>query len=193
MRSANNSFPYLAWHDSDDISVAHRLELQIKFLEKHPQYIGCGGAVEYFFPNGNSIKRYYEQDSDIIKKNGMISSPMGLGVSMLRGSIIKKIGFFNENFTVAEDWEYWMRVLQKEKLTNLSQVLLKYRQHNSQSKATKLKQALKNGLKIKMSNFTLGNIFSLRIILRIIAESILIIMPNNLVLWLFYKLIKKNE
>ncbi len=190
LRAIDNDYPYFAWHDSDDISLPSRLEKQVHFLEQHSEYVGCGSAIEYFFPDGKTIERFYESDAQKVRSIGMVTSPMAQGATMLRSSVVKDIGLQNEEFAVAADWEYWMRILKKHQLTNLPEVLIRYRQHEGQAKASKLKRTLKNSLKIKMANVSLKDLYSPTIIFRFIAECVLLVMPNSLVLWLFYKIIK---
>jgi len=53
-----------------------------------------------------------------------------------RASAIKKIGFFNENYQMVQDWEYWFRVLLNGyQIGNTNQLLFRYRRHSlNQSK-----------------------------------------------------------
>ena len=49
---------YIARMDSDDIAVERRFEIQVKYLEQHPDVVMCGGNVHYLIDG--KIKRNKE-------------------------------------------------------------------------------------------------------------------------------------
>ena len=119
---------YVAWADSDDISVNTRFEKQVNFLDTHPDVSLVGAWYErfpsYFLPR--------------------LPETVGL-VDMLKWcavaqpvAVYRKKDFERYQLTYSqkkeydgcEDFELWVRVLMKGlKISNIQEVLLKYRWH----------------------------------------------------------------
>ncbi len=179
---------YIAIMDSDDISLIKRLEIQVNFLENNTQFVGVGTALEYFWekPKKN-IKRYYLNDFKEIKKKSLIKSPFAQATMLIQKKVLDEFKGYDEKYEVSEDWELWLRIIKKYKMTNLNQVLYRYRQFEKQSKNQKLKLTLKNSIKIRFKYMKIKDYFNLRLLFRIFAEISLLILPNKFILWIFYK------
>ena len=180
---------YFAIMDSDDISHKERLEIQVKFLEKNKDFVGCGSAIEYFWnDSGRKLIRYYENDFEKLRHISLIKSPFPQPVMMINTFILKKIGNYDERYEVCEDWDFWMRILHKYKMTNLKEILCYYRQSENQSKNKKLKLMILNGIKIKLKYMGSLDYLNFRILARLFSEVIFLLLPKSLLLFLFYKM-----
>ena len=132
---------YLAIMDHDDISLPQRLEHQVNFLDKHEE-VGVLGSWHENIPAKNIIKVPAENDK--IEDNMMFASSMLHTTVMLRkSSLLNNNIKYEEYFSPAEDYMIFVRLLGKTKFANLSEVLLKYREHenNTSKKRKKLIRA----------------------------------------------------
>lgn len=119
---------YIARMDSDDISMPERFEKQIAFLEKNKDIALCGTWAINIDENGNEIGKYKTPImSKEIKKTILFHNPFIHPSVMIRKEIINNIGVYNEKIKYAQDYEYWLRVIKKNKVANLDDFLLKYR------------------------------------------------------------------
>lgn len=114
---------YLAYQDSDDISLPHRLKIQVEFLDSHPDISIVGAALECF-PT-------YEK-MDWARNPRLLDFYFGNSVpnpvAMLRKQDIDKYGLkYNESYQTCEDYDFWVRCARFLKIHNLPNVLLKYR------------------------------------------------------------------
>ena len=121
---------YLARQDADDISQAQRLELQVKFLDAHPEVGVVGSALEIIDENGKVLAQRKPAKVDAeLRLEMLIKNSSLLHTSILaRTSLLKELGGYNENIRFAQDYDLWWRVSRKANLANLSEILVKWRE-----------------------------------------------------------------
>jgi len=119
---------YIARQDVDDISVASRLEKQLRFLENHLQVavVGCFsnvfnadgvvGVASYLKPADKEIKRH------LAKKNLLMH-----GSVMMRKSHLAKVGYYREFFRHSQDYDLWLRLSEHFDIAILPEFLYQYR------------------------------------------------------------------
>jgi glycosyltransferase involved in cell wall biosynthesis len=126
---------YSAVCDSDDISFPERFEKQVKFLEMNPK-IGAVGSQLCSFASDPVFDKekliYWPTDaykvSHSLRKGKMRVSNCA---AMIRMSLFKEYGNYNEQLNRAQDYEFFRRVaLKGVYLTNLTDVLVFYRQNS---------------------------------------------------------------
>ena len=123
---------FIARMDADDVSLPERFSAQINYLLKHPDYVAVGTEVLIIDPDGLpiGIKGQLTEHEKILETSingygGAIIHPS----MVARHSAISKIGGYNPDFEVAQDLDLFIRLADVGKLSNLSQVHLKYRHH----------------------------------------------------------------
>ena len=129
---------YIARQDADDISLPNRLELQLDFLEKHPEVALLGTGIYVIDENGNEIEKRIMHPSpkkSLLKGNRFIH-----GSVMFRKSVIDELGAYNELFKNSEDYELWLRISQKYDVNNLTMPLYKLRYHGSSISSAKIEE-----------------------------------------------------
>ena len=122
---------YIARMDDDDISLPHRFEKQVDFLEKHPEITVLGSFIS---PIDSLIPYPFqrEQDPDLFKidlflESLEISHPSAM---MRRDFLIKHHIRYNDRFRSAEDRPFWADIMDAGgKIMVLPEVLLQYRIH----------------------------------------------------------------
>lgn len=122
---------YIAFIDSDDIAKSNRLEMQYHFLEQNPQIIGCGSHAIIISEKDEEIGKIKvftdpkESKARLFFENTFVNSSM-----MIRTDVGKDYRF-NENYRLAEDYDFWINISSKYILVNLDEYLVKYRIHDS--------------------------------------------------------------
>jgi len=131
---------YIAILDADDISLHDRLEIQVKFLEKNPDFGLIGGRAEVIGDDGVKLNRIQslslppeETRVYLLFKNCFTHSSV-----MYRKKILENIEF-NPDFKVGEDYEIIVKIASQVKIKNLLNIVSQYRVHNKNiSKEKKL-------------------------------------------------------
>lgn len=124
---------YIARMDADDISLPDRFLKQVSFLDLNPDITVCGTWLSFFntsktFQTWKTSTNYNE-----VKCNLLFGCDVAHpSVFIRKADIIKNKLFYKENFVCAQDYELWVRISAKLKITNIGEVLLKYRIHNNQ-------------------------------------------------------------
>lgn len=119
---------YIARLDNDDWSYPDRLKKQFNFMEAHPDVGIVGGAMELINESGEVIgKRKYNLSDFEIRKKIFRYSPFSHPLTMIRRSVIDKVGGYNPEYAPADDYELYFRIGKEAKFANLADVLLQYR------------------------------------------------------------------
>lgn len=116
---------YIARMDDDDISLPLRFEKQVDFLEKNKDIDILGTAVKVFMNENYEV--YPQINPEIIKAYGLINNQMYHPTIMMRKSAIEKNNLYYDSNYKTEDAELWSRAVRVTKLSNLKEILLKYR------------------------------------------------------------------
>ncbi|SEQ91993.1 Glycosyl transferase family 2 [Amphritea atlantica] len=126
---------YIAFMDADDISVPHRIERQVSFLEVNSDFGLISSAYETFEGDSLSGKRSLKvlpSDPDYIAARLLFQCNICCPASMLRTELLIHHGlYFDESLSMCEDWELWYRMSQFTRVSNLADVLLYYRKHSN--------------------------------------------------------------
>jgi len=118
---------YIARQDADDISLSKRLELQLRFLENHPQVALLGTGIYVVDEKGKEIEKRIMQPNpraSLQKGNRIVH-----GSAMFRKAVVEEVWGYNEALKYAQDYELWLRMAKKHEVRNLAQPLYKLRMH----------------------------------------------------------------
>lgn len=134
---------YIARMDSDDISLPNRLEIQVKYMEEHPDIDLCSCGMKMFGAKDDIWVR--DSDPEKVKVTALFFSPILHASSIWRKESFDKHSLrFRQEMVPAEDYDMWCRALSKGlKLVNLPNVLYRYRIHPSQATTQTEKSRLK--------------------------------------------------
>ena len=130
---------YLAVMDHDDISLPERFEKEVQYLDEHPD-IGVVSCFYKKFPVNGRVPEYFVDDNEI-KIQLVQSCAIMHPASMIRKSVLDEHNIRYENeFTPAEDYALWCRLIPFTKFHNIPEVLFHYRVHTTNtSKVQSLK------------------------------------------------------
>lgn len=157
---------YIARMDSDDISMPNRLQVQVDYLERHPEIDLVSVGMQLFGAKEEVWIR--EQHPEKVKINALFHSPVLHASSVWRKASFEKNGLrFIQDMVPAEDYDLWTKALLKGlKLVNLPDILYKYRIHDTQAtlqtekSAEKCRIVQQNYLKIALPSLSLKSIES---------------------------------
>jgi len=112
---------YIARQDADDISLPERLEKQIEFLEKHKNVALLGTAANIIDERGFHFKTIeFPCDYSSIRKGMKKFNHFVHGSVMFKRQCFFEAGGYRELFPTAQDYDLWLRFVEKYKAVNLS-------------------------------------------------------------------------
>ncbi|WDI33126.1 glycosyltransferase [Hyphococcus flavus] len=122
---------YIARMDADDISLPHRFEKQVAFLDTHPDYSVVASGVQVIDEAGNFLKKNIEATSawetDWIS---LFRMPFTHPAMMCRRAVLRdnQISYDTKHLS-AQDFRFAQQLLQHGKGLALGAVLFQYRMH----------------------------------------------------------------
>lgn len=130
---------YLVIMDSDDISLPDRIEKQVKHLEANPSLDVVGSNYIKF--NDKSERKISSslKTPEEVKAMLLFFSPLSNPSSAVRMKTVRDNNLtYNEEFFVAQDYDFWAQLSKKGNLAVLPDFLLKYRSgHENITKTSK--------------------------------------------------------
>lgn len=124
---------YIARMDSDDISSPNRLEVQIDYLERHPDIDLCSCGMNLFGAMEDQWIR--ESDFETVRINALFFSPVLHASSVWKRDTFEMLGLrFRQEMVPAEDYDLWCRALSGGlRLVNIPYCMYQYRIHPNQA------------------------------------------------------------
>lgn len=119
---------YIARMDADDVAKKNRFAKQVQFLDKHPEIALLGTAADIINNKGvvtGSLA--YVTTHDEIKRHMMERNQFIHPSTMYRRSVLNDVGYYDVNFKIAQDYEYFSRMIVAHNASNLSEKLMQYR------------------------------------------------------------------
>ncbi|WP_040491608.1 glycosyltransferase family 2 protein [Xanthomarina gelatinilytica] len=124
---------FIAFCDDDDFWLDDKLEKQLAIFKEHPDVGLVTGNIEYVNSDGKRTGRVIKQTGNhgdafesLLFKNGL-----SMITPVLKREVFDKVGLFNTDFVIFEDWEYWRRVAYYYPFYALPDVLACVRKHDS--------------------------------------------------------------
>jgi glycosyltransferase involved in cell wall biosynthesis len=115
--------------DADDISMPHRFEQQVEFMDSHPR-IGVCGTFALIFGENKLNRITWPCTGDDIKVRMLFECVISHPSAVIRKSLFDKYKLrYNEDLGHSEDWELWQKASRYFELANIPKFLLKYRLH----------------------------------------------------------------
>jgi glycosyltransferase EpsE len=118
---------YIARIDDDDYWCHQdKLQMQVEFLDKKPDYLVVGGGVILVDKNGSELFRYLKKETDKeIRNFALFSNPFTHATVMFRKDAALRLGGYKQIKHV-EDMELWLRMGKTGKLYNFKEYFITY-------------------------------------------------------------------
>ena len=143
--------PLLACLDADDVAMPKRLELQVEAFRTNPNLTLLGSAAYLIDSRGEvfDVIDVPTADSEIrreiLRGNKIIHSSV-----MMRASVVKPLGGYPVEYSLAEDYALWVRIIPTHTVGNLQERLVQYRVHEGQVSQTKIEDMRQMTAKIQL-------------------------------------------
>lgn len=123
---------YIARIDADDICMKERLKIQSDFLDSNENVGVCSANICYIDAEGvegRIVKMPISADE--CKVNFLFGNQVIHPAAMFRRELAVKVGGYTVGMEPAEDYDFWIKLLEISEIQNIDEVLLKYRTHSS--------------------------------------------------------------
>lgn len=124
------SYELIARMDSDDISLSNRFEMQLKYMEAHPELVAISSFVEEFDDNGQvTFTKTLPEDSESLEEFAKGRNPLSHPAVFFRRKPVLAVGGYPNCYP--EDHFLWVKLLiNGYKIGNVPKVLLRMRAGN---------------------------------------------------------------
>lgn len=129
---------YIAFLDGDDLWRPNKLELQMEYLQEHPECALVYSDMSTFDERGIidvSVRKRFGMSfrSGRIFQTLFKRALFGSGTVVFRKDCVDKVGYFDEELLVGSDYEMWLRIARTFDVGFIDQPLLMYRHHATMS------------------------------------------------------------
>lgn len=139
---------YIARMDSDDISLPRRLEVQVQYMDSHPEIGVAGTDIEIFGDGMKSQVFNFDTNPQVCRSNLIFSATLAHPTALIRKSVLADNHLiYDDYYRGMEDHHLWWQIAQHSEISNVSEVLLRYRQHTSQATRQNTDEEFKNRLR----------------------------------------------
>lgn len=182
-------YRYIARIDAGDIPVNNRFVKQFNFLEENQDVGMVGGQVEVVNLDGtHEFFHINPQEHDDIKKAMYLRNAFFHCVVMYRVDVIRKVGFYDETYKVAQDYEFFLRITHGSKVAIINEVLMLDLYNPSGISYARRSEQLRSKLRAQLKYMNISSIYSLGGI----AKSLIVIAFPDKLVWAVKKFIKNR-
>jgi glycosyltransferase involved in cell wall biosynthesis len=122
---------FIAILDADDTWSPDKLQKQLDFFSKNPEYGLCGTFARRIYSDGSSQPWHYPTTDTAIRYRLIWGSAIIHSSLMIKSTLLKNISY-NESLNQAEDYDLIRRIVAVTKVANINQELVSYFIHSEQ-------------------------------------------------------------
>lgn len=117
---------YIVRMDTDDISLPERLKTQVQFMDEHKE-IGLAGSWYELMGSKTGIKEL-PTDNKLIKCTMLLHGALAHPTVIFRRKLFEDYNLnYNPKYVYGQDLDLWIRASKITEITNIPEVLIKYR------------------------------------------------------------------
>lgn len=121
---------YLYFLDDDDLSIPGALGALLDELERHPEAPLAYGEIVVFSGSAPAIPELQPSARDVSHATFLRFNPIGSpGQVLVRRTAFESIGGFRREFPYTEDWDLWLRLVERSPARWTNTPVLAYRMH----------------------------------------------------------------
>lgn len=121
----------LAFLDNDDRWLPGKLERQVEFLEDRKDVVLTYTGLHWFDEQDGRIRGSYNPPEELDAHKILHDWFVPNSSSVIRRSVISKVGLWDTRFALAQDRDYFLRLALQGAVGGMSDVLTEIRHHNS--------------------------------------------------------------
>ena len=138
---------YLTWTSDDNKYHKDALYIMADELNDNPNIDMVYANFNRIKIDGTFIEEVKFEDPDKLKYYNVIGACF-----LYRNSMKEKIGEYDEELFLAEDYEYWIRVYLNGNIKHIDKTLYDYSMHEKSLTSTRVKEVLKATIKTKLKH-----------------------------------------
>ena len=136
---------YLTWTSDDNMYLPDALKIMNEYLDKNPQQIMVRARYSVINESEELLYDADEYDQDIAYVRNCVGACF-----LYRKEVIEKIGLYNENKFLIEDYDYWLRIIFRYgEIGHISDILYLYRTHECSLTSTREQDVRRMLLKLR--------------------------------------------
>lgn len=124
---------YIARMDSDDRALPQRLATQLAFLETHPATVAVSARTVRIDEFGQVTGAIKLPAGDDVRGALLLQNVVPHATLVVRRAVMEQVGGYDDSLRQMEDYDFILRIAQLGPIAQLSEPLLEYRVHSSQS------------------------------------------------------------
>lgn len=141
---------YIARMDADDISLPHRLENQVRFMDAHPDTGICGSGIRIIKKGKLKNRRYQPEFDQELKITLLFNTCFFHPTVIMKKAAIEHL-LYPKNFVYTQDYNFWTRLAPETRFANLPEILVYFREHARQISQKKADLQKSNARRIRES------------------------------------------
>ena len=121
----NSSGDIISFLDADDIMTKEKLSLSVPYLASKEYGMTCGNYK--ILKNRISLSTpFYKRNINLSYEKMLKINWVACGSVSVRRDVLDDVGLFNEKYWIAEDYDLWLRIMEKYKAKYIHQILYYY-------------------------------------------------------------------
>lgn len=132
---------YVVRMDADDVMTPDRIRVEVAFMEAHPDVVAASARASRT-SDSRVVPRLYP-DSNSLKIGLLFTCDMVHPTMIIRSEVIRQSDLhYDENQLYSQDYMFWVEALDRGKVAQINEVVLKYRVHAGQITSSKTQEQL---------------------------------------------------
>ncbi|MCX6350681.1 MAG: glycosyltransferase [Bacteroidetes bacterium] len=137
---------YIARMDADDISLPHRLEVQVDFMEANPNVGVSGGWFKEMQLGVNHKPPTHPEKAKVqLMRYNIIGHPT---VILRKNLFVENDLWYNESLRYSQDYDLWSRAAKHFDVANIDDFILLYGRGNASEEKQKLQDEIADTIKL---------------------------------------------
>jgi glycosyltransferase involved in cell wall biosynthesis len=123
---------YIAFLDADDFWLPNKIRQQIHYLENNPSAALVSGFARWWNVTKDTVRISGKRVKDMktLRREILVHNVIGNpSMVMLRRSALEDVGVFDDSIRWGQDWDLWIRLVEKYDANVLEEPLTVYRWH----------------------------------------------------------------
>lgn len=154
-RSLNHGFEmasgqYFTWTSDDNLFLPEALRVMVNALENNSDVGMAYCDYTLIDEQGNVIQKNSLDEPELLVGENCIGACF-----LYRADIARKIGGYDADLFLAEDYDYWLRIYREAKVTHVKENVYLYRMHNQSLTSTRQQDIKRQTYRVIMKHFDL--------------------------------------